>query len=177
MPKLKKIFIIVPIVLILIGLYLFLALVVFEDDMRPPKLPIESAANTLSITSNGCCFWVEDVVISLLNTNGQRTELGSHEAVYMHNIFKHTMPTITDSPLSLLVEFKCFYGDEVDFSMSVMDFTDINEIKQTGVLIYFQEHDDVYLNVVAGKNHKSYKMGSEENRWLLMDIPNSIYSN
>ena len=176
MQKQKKLLIIIVPISLLIGLFLLFALVLFEDDMHPPKLPTKSAENMLTVTSSGCCFFVEDVVVSLLSDDGQKTEIDAYEAVYMYDTFKHTLPTILDSPLSLLVEFKCFYRDEVEFSMSVMDFADINELKRAGVLIYFQEHDDMYLNVIAGGNHKSYKMGNKENRWLLMDTPNRIYS-
>jgi len=173
--KINKAAIISTIALLMfIGLCIFVVHII-EDDTRPPVLPTESTANTLTITSNGCCFWVEDVAVSLLDENGQKTELATHEYVYMYDIFKHKIPAYSDTHLSLFIEFKSFYGDEAVFSMSVMDYVDINDLRQTGVLIYFQEKDDMYLNIIAGGNHKSFKMGDQDSRWILMDKPNIVY--
>ena len=166
---------IIPLISIQLSLVLIFVFVVQKDDMRPPKLPTESTKNTLTITSNGCCFLVENVVVSLLNDEEAILVLATHETVHMNNIFTHNIPVVSDAPLSLLVEFMCYYGDDVEFSMSVKEFTSINKLRQTGVLIYFQEHDDMYLNIIVGNDHKSYKMGNQENRWALMDTPNRVY--
>jgi len=172
----KKLFIAITFVLTLSATLLIVALIILDDGMRPPKLPTKSSANTLTITSNGCCFWAEDVVVSILKDNGQKTEIATHETVHMYNIFKHSFPETLTSDLSLHIEFRCIYGDVVDFSMSVMDFDSTNDLLQSGVLIYFQEHDDMYLNIISGGNRKSYKMGQTENRWVLMDTPNRVPS-
>ena len=176
MKRIKVIVIIISVIAVL-GVSGFFIAVWLDDDMTPPKLPTKSTENLLAITSNGCCFWIEDVKVSLQSNNGDQVEISNNEAVYEHDIFKYDIPDFSDTPLKLVVEFRAFYGDECDFLLPVMEFENISAIKKTGVLLYFQEADDMYLNVIAGDYHASYKMGSEENRWTLTDTPNKVYSN
>lgn len=170
-----KPFLAIPIIIIL-GVLGFIVVTLINDDMTPPVLPTESTQNNLILTSNGCCFGVEDVRVSLQGEDGNIIEISNTEAVYQHDIYKYEIPDFADNPLKLVVEFQCYYGDWCDFSFPVMEIQNINDLKQTGILLYFQEHDDMYLNVIAGDYRASYKMGSEENRWSIMDTPNNIYS-
>lgn len=145
------------------------------DDRTPPKLPTESTKNTLALTSNGCCFWVEDVAVSLLGAGGDTLPIAQHDKIYEDDIYRHAIPNFADTPFQLVVSFRAFYGEMVDFAMPVLAFESIGDLQRTGVLLYFQEHDDVYLHVIAGNHHISYKMGSESNRWASMDAPNRVY--
>ena len=146
-----------------------------DDDRTPPKLPTKSVQNSLVLASNGCCFWVENVKVSLQDNDGNVIEISNIEAIYKHEIFKYNIPDFPHSPIKVVVEFRSFYGDEADFSLPVIEYESIAELNETGILLYFQEHDDMYLNVIAGDYHASYKMGKEENRWALMDTPNTVY--
>lgn len=175
MKKVKSLLITIPIITVIIFIG-FSITDILNDDMTPPKLPIKSEENTLVITSNGCCFWVENVRVLLQDENGNQIEISNEQTVYEHDIFSYELPDTPNASLKLLVEFRVFYGDEDNFSMPVIKVENISELKKTGVLLYFQEHDDMYLNVIAGEYHASYKMGDTENRWLLMDTPNKIYS-
>ena len=149
---------------------------VISEDNAPVKLPTKSVPNKLLLTSNGCCFWVENVDVSLQSNSAEHVVISHNEGIYMDDIFKYPIPDFSESPVQLVVKFRSFYADECDFSMPVMEFENIYDLKKTGVLLYFQEHDDMYLNVIAGDYHASYKMGSSENRWSIMETPNKIYS-
>ena len=161
--------------IVALGIVAFLITVFLNDDMAPPKLPTTSVQNKLILTSNGCCFWVENVRVSLQDNNGNKIEISENEAIYKHDIFKYDIPDFPSGPVKMIVEFRSFYSDECDFAFSVLELENISKLKETGVLLYFQEHDDMYLNVIAGDYHASYKMGSSENRWLIMDTPNKVY--
>jgi hypothetical protein len=160
--------------IVVLNIIIFILTLVFEDGL-PPKLPTKSMENYLVITSNGCCFWVENVNITLHDNNNNILKISQIEKLYGHDIFKYKIPNILFSPIKILVEFRAYYADECDFSMVVLEFENILALKEKGVLLYFQEHDDVYLNVLSGNYHTSYKMGHVDNRWAMKDIPNKIY--
>ena len=145
------------------------------DDTTPPKLPIKSTRNTLTLTSNGCCFWVENVEVLLKDDHGKEIVISNNNSIYEFDIFKYEIPDIQSSSVDLVVKFRSFYSSECDFSSSVMKYEDVDKLRETGVLLYFQERDDVYLNVISGDNHVSYKMGDKENRWIVMETPNEVY--
>ena len=142
-----------------------------EDDMRPPDLPIESAPNQLILTSNGCCFFVDDIVV----TAGD-VPLAEQKKLYEHDICRYELPNELPMPVKLHVAFECYYGETVPFSMDVLNIDNMQAIKKTGVLLYFQEHDDMYLNVIAGNDRTSYKMNADGERWQRQIEPNKIYS-
>lgn len=176
MKKTKVIAIAVSIIIVL-GIGGFFIAVWLDDDMTPPRLPTKSVQNNLILTSNGCCFWVENIDVSLQGNNGKSVALSHNDAIYEHDIYKYAIPDFSQSPVQLIVTFRSFYGDECDFSMPVLELESVNDLKKTGVLLYFQEHDDMYLNVIAGEYRISYKMGSPESRWAVMEMPNKVYSN
>ena len=174
--KKAKVIAIAAFLVIFLGIGSFLAMVLLEDDMKPPKLPINSEKNNLILTSNGCCFFVQNVRVSLDGENGESLVLSEEKGVYEYDILKHEIPNFSASPLKLSVSFEAFYGETAEFSLSVMEFENIEELKKSGVLLYFQEHDDMYLNVVIGDYRASYKMGNEHNRWTVKNPPNKLYS-
>ena len=154
-------------------MYLFFLSPWLTEITGPPKLPVKSVPNKLTLTSNGCCFWVEDVNVSLRSGSGEYLTIAHKDTIYEENIFEYEIPDFSGSPVELKVEFHVYYGDEVVFSFPVMEIEDIDALKTTGVLLYFQEHDDMYLNVIAGDYHATYKKGNE-NQWTLRDSPNKV---
>lgn len=137
------------------------------DGPPPPTPPTESEQGTVVLTSTGCCFSIEDVDVYLQSSDGQRTLLSHTDAIYENDIFEYTVPDLPQGPIQLFVSFRSYYGDECDFSMPVMEFESIEALKETGVLLFFKEGDDMYFNVIAGASHLSYQRGPAENRWVL----------
>ena len=175
MAKAKPFIIAFSIIIAVVGALVILV-VIDDDGMTPPALPTKSERNKLTLTSNGCCFWVEEVKVWLRDKEDNRNEIAYNDTVYEYDIYRYDIPDFPGSPLQLSVSFRAFYGDECDFSFPVIEIENIDELKKTGVLLYFQEYDDMYINVIAGNYHASYKMGSEKNRWTLMDVPNKVYA-
>ena len=176
--KMKRIMILIICVSIIgiLSLSGFLILNLLNDDMKPPELPVESEENYLTITSNGCCFHVTDMDVWMRNEKNEDIRISHNEKVYGNDIFKHEIPDSSESDMELIVKFRSFYGDECEFSLPVMQIENIDELKKTGILLYFQEYDDMYLHVIAGDYHVSYKRGKDENRWTITDVPNKVYS-
>lgn len=155
-----------------LGIISFLISAILDDPTKHPEIPASSTADILTLTSNGCCFWVEDVKVWLEDESGNRIDLSTDEQVHEYDIINHRLPDYQGSgPLELNVEFRCFYGDECDFSLPVLEFSSFDELRETGVLLFFQEHDDVYFNVIAGSRRVSYKMGGSDSRWNLSASP------
>lgn len=69
----------------------FLIYAILDDPTKPPEIPASSTADILTLTSNGRCFWVEDVKVWLVDENGNRIDLSMDEQV-------HTISSITGSP-------------------------------------------------------------------------------
>ncbi len=159
----------------LVTLCTFFYLAWIEQDMYPPKLPTSSIENTLLLTSNGCCFAVENIEFFLQKEGGQQTMLSRNDTLWGYDIVRYSLPEGLEGPASLVITFHVFYGEEVPFSSSVMEFENMSELKELGVLLYFQEKDDMYFNVVAGERKITYKMGSIEERWSIMEEPNELY--
>ena len=159
----------------IIMLFIMLTSCSLSGDIMPAKLPVKSTQNMLTLTSNGCCFWVEKVEVLLKDDSGKEIVISNNDSIYEFDIFKYEIPDIQSSPVDLVLKFRSFYGDECDFSSSVMKYENVDKLKETGVLLYFQERDDMYLNVISGDNHVSYKRGDKENRWTVMETPNEVY--
>ena len=167
---------IIAVVIVTIGVVCFFIVKGLDIGMVASKLPTKSTKNKLVLASNGCCFWVEDIKVSLRDNAGSEVEISNNDTLYENDIYKYKIPDFLNGSLELVVEFRVFYGEENSFSMSVMNLGNINDLKETGVLLYFQEVDDMYLNVIAGDYHISYKKGEKEDRWIITDIPNTVCS-
>ena len=167
----KVIFACIGVLSILILSILFIPI----DEPRPPKLPTKSVKNELIMTSNGCCLWIEAVNVYIKNSNGELFLIAHEDKVYQDNIFRHELPELSGGPFELVVEFKAFYSSNEEFSFSVMEFASAEAIKETGILLYFQEHDDMYFHVISKDYHVSYKMGNKENLWSILETPNPVY--
>lgn len=112
-----------------------------------------------------------------LSGDGGETLLAHHDMIAEDDIFRHPIPDTPGGPVTLSVSFRTFYGEGIGFDMPVLTYDSMEALQRDGVLLYFQEHDDVYLNVIAGGYHASYKKGPETDRWALMDMPNRVYAN
>ena len=134
-------------------------------DRKPDPLPQASRPGTVTLASNGCCFWAENIRVWLDGPESGPVEISFDPALSENDVFSHPLTDAPGGPLELNVEFHCFYGDDCLFSMPVKHFDSFDELEQNGVLLYFQEHDDMYLNVISGDYHGRYKMGFSENRW------------
>lgn len=173
---LKRIIVISGICIIFLVVLNFGLTTWLEDSTVLPKLPIISKANTLTITSNGCCFLVEDITVSLVEAiSGKQTVLAKVDKLMENDIFIYEIPNIKKNSLTVTVSFTGFYGDRSEFNNQVLQVDDIQQLRQDGLLLYFQEHDDMYLNVIFGDKHTSYKMGDKSNLWTITDVPNVIY--
>jgi hypothetical protein len=159
----------------IIGMCGFVFWSVANDGTTPPDLPIKSVRNRLLITSNGCCFWVEDVRV-ILQCGNYELEISYIQELGENDIFEYEIPDFEDAPIELIVRFRSYYGYECGFDITVMEFENISSLKKAGLLLYFQESDGMYFNVISGKKHITYKLGGGDEDWLIMDVPNKIYS-
>lgn len=151
-------------VLLLLGLALFLFA---GREPKLPALPRASAPGTVTVTSNGCCFWVEDVRVWLSGDGCAPAEISYNKTVLQDDVFSCQLPDYPGGALDLNVEFRCFYGDECPFSLPVLHAESAEALKRSGVLLFFEEQDDMYLNVISGDYRARYKMGGPADRWNL----------
>lgn len=133
-----------------------------------PALPETSRPGSVTLTSNGCCFWVEDVRVWLSGDGRAPAEISYNQAVYENDVFSYPIPAYPGGALDLNVEFRCFYGDECPFSLPVISAGSVDDLKRDGLLLYFEEQDDMYLNVISGDYRARYKMGGPGDRWSLV---------
>ena len=60
---------------------------------------------------------------------------------------------------------------------SIVVGSDFDEFKKSGLLIYFQEADGMYVNVITANHHDTYKlMEDSEDLWNLRDEPNRVFA-
>jgi len=151
----------------------------FEDDTgMPNKLPIQSMAYNVTLTSNGCCLWTEDITVSLVDALGNKTVIAEINSLNGYDIVRRAIPSKIDfTPIRLEVALTLRYVDPYVFSFEVLEFSDITALRKTGVLVYVQEADGAYVNVVAGDRHVSYKLNKADQsyKWDKLDEPKRIY--
>lgn len=141
------------------------------DEPMYPEIPTESSPGKIILTSRGCCFWAEDVTVSLLDGNGNKTVIISENTVYEFDIFECDDIPDVGTPIQVIMDFKSFYAIDETVSFSVGEFASTDEILKEGLLLRFGDGD---LSVCYGKKKKLFQAavfgtGDEQSGWFLKE--------
>lgn len=159
----------------LIGCGTFLVNILLEDDLIPPKLPTGSNPKELTLTSNGCCFLIKEVEVYLQDGEGNRRVMTNIDKIRQYDIINEKLPDSQNGPGEVVLCFKVFYGDEYEFSTSILEYESYSELKNKGLLLYFQESDGMYIHIISGDKRTAFKLGYDDNRWDIIQEPNAVY--
>ena len=149
------------IVLVFIGLLIWL---VYENDKQfaVPKLPASSKAGQLIVTSDGCCFYIEDITVSIV-TDTKIEKVMSIDELYEHDIYSSNIINELSGNIDVEIKFSFYYGDEGTVTIPVMEFENIEVLKKQGLLLAFEERDGMYLVVKSTKDKITFKMN--DGKW------------
>ncbi len=150
----------------------------FDDPNKRPIRPTVSEPNKILITSNACCSMTYDLKLTLHNKQTEEESvLCSAEGVSEFDVLKYKMPKVDVDDFEIILSCYVFYGENYLFDKSIVIGSDFDEFKKSGLLIYFQEADGMYVNVVTANQHDTYKlMEDSEDMWNLRDEPNQVYA-
>lgn len=157
--KKKLVFKISLILMIIIILFFgfFYALIMYDEYKMYAPLPSNSKEGKIIVTSDGCCFYIEDIIISLVSGTNKVNIMKIGE-LYERDIFSSNIRAKLSGKVKINIKFKYYYGDEGTATIPVMEFENIETLKKQGLLLTFEERDDMYL-VVKSKNQEiTYKM-------------------
>lgn len=145
-----------------------MAFVKWIDEPMYPAIPTESLSGKIILTSRGCCFWAEDVTVSILDEYGNNTVIISADAVYEYDIFEYDNIPDIHIPVQAIIDFKSFYALEEIVTLSVGEFTNTDELLKDGLLLCFGDGD---LSVCYGNKKKFFQAavfgGDEKSAWFL----------
>lgn len=121
-----------------------------------PVVPNNSSKNKVILTSRGCCFYVTDATVLLIDESGSETVLISEDTVYEYDIYEcNNIPEI-DSPIQVIINFSSHYNIDDDVSLLVGEFSNTSELQKNGLLLRFGDGD---LTVRNGNNEKFFRAG------------------
>lgn len=135
---------------------------IFRGEPTYPKVPTESTTGKVILASRGCCFWAEDVTVSLLDEYGNKTVIIYEDSVYEYDIFECDNLPYIDTPIQVIMDFKSFYDIEETISFSVGKFLNTDEILKNGLLLRFGDGD---LIVRAGNIKKLFSSIGVDGKW------------
>ena len=126
-----------------------------DDQTRPLPLPKEdSIKNTVSLASDGCCFLVENIEISLFDSEMKVVVL-KKDAIYQRERFDIEMPTeISSTDVSTEITFDYMYAKSGTETVTFIPSVSFEELRKSGFMIYFQERGGMFMLVVHG-NYKN----------------------
>jgi capsule polysaccharide export protein KpsE/RkpR len=139
---------------------------IYEDNkiFAVPKLPSSSTEGQIIVSSDGCCFYVEDIIISLVSDSNVE-EIMKIDKLYEHDIYSSYITTELSGNLEVDIKFSFYYGDEGTITIPVMKFTDIETLKKQGLLLAFEERDGMYL--IARNNEQEFTFKMNDGIWLI----------
>ncbi|MBE7037835.1 MAG: hypothetical protein E7404_02905 [Ruminococcaceae bacterium] len=125
----------------------------------------------------GACM-TYDLKLALYNKQtNEKILLCSAEQVSEFDVFKYKIPKVNVDDFEIMLSCYVYYGENYLFDKSIVIGSDFDEFKKSGLLIYFQEADGMYVNVVTANQHDTYKlMEDSEDMWNLRDEPNQVYA-
>lgn len=150
----------------------------FDDPNKRPICPTVSEPNKILITSNACCSMTYDLKLTLHNKQTEENSvLCSAEQVSEFDVFKYKIPKVNVDDFEIILSCDVYYGENYLFDKSIVIGSDFDEFKKSGLLIYFQEADGMYVNVVTSNQHDTYKLKYDgEELWELRDEPNQVFA-
>lgn len=150
-------------IIILIFICLF-AWLIYEDDKQfaVPNLPASSKAGQLIVTSDGCCFYIKDITVSIV-TDTKTEKIVSIGELYEHDIYSNNITNELSGNIDVEIKFSFYYGDEGTVTIPVMEFENIEALKKQGLLLAFEERDGMYLVVKSKKDKITFKMN--DGKW------------
>lgn len=170
--------------IVIISLILIICVVIygivwlFDDPNKRPIRPIESEANKILITSNACCSMTYDLELTLYNKQtNEKSVLCTAEKVSEFDVLKYKIPKNDIDSFEIILSCDVYYGENYLFDKSIVIGNDFDSLKKSGLLIYFQEADGMYINIISANQHDTYKlMYDSEELWELKDEPNQVFA-
>jgi len=155
----KKFVLITIILALIIGAGSFFIWLLKEDV--PPVLPNESKAGKITVTSDGCCLWVEELSVSIVSADGSKTVIAEVEKIIENDIFEFDLSKSVENATEILVSCKYNYGDYYEFSEKVLEISEYNSFLNDGLLVYIAELDGAYLLIKSGDKETFYKLNHD----------------
>ena len=145
------------------------------DPTRPLPLPKEeSIENSVSLASDGCCFAVYNVIISM-NDNDKKLNVLEKEILSQRERFDVTLPIeINSAVVSIHITFDYVYSNSGTETLNIMPSISVEELRKSGLLIYFQERGGMFMLVVNG-NKKNLFYLSDDDEWISVDLDFKYY--
>lgn len=132
------------------------ALIHWINKPPHPVIPEKSAPNKVILTSRGCCFWAENVIVYILDKNGNKVILIEEEKIYEYDIYKcEDIPGI-EVPVQIGIDFTAYYPDAKEISLTVGTFSSTKEMLMRGLLLCFGDGDLIVRN---GDDEKYFRAG------------------
>ena len=164
---------VIVISIIIIGIISFFTWIALMDDPSiPPDLPIESKSGKITITSNGCCMWVDDFKVIATSDYGDEIVIAEVPKITVYDIFNFEMPVFDNVYSNITISCTYYYGDYYEFNEVV--FT-VEDIGNNGLLLYIQEGDGAYFNAKSGNKQVSYKLNHDTHNWDKLNTPTTLY--
>ena len=141
------------------------------DNPQPPTLPDQSSPGRVTLTSSGCCYWVSDAVVKMVEPDGSSHTLISKDAVYEYDIFECVAIPEVESPIQIIIEFVGHQAEDDYVSLVAAEYSNSGELAKTGLLL---EIGDAELFVYSGDEQRRFKSGafdenSEDGIWFQVD--------
>lgn len=160
--------------LAIIGICLFMVLTVIAcrafvsrvNEPLNPVIPRSSSPDKVILTSEGCCFWVSDVKVSIFDEDDNEHVIIAEDLVYEYDIFECSDIPKTESPIRVVIEFVGHTTTEEAASLVVWQFSNTDELLKNGLLLCF---GDATLHARSGKISKNfaadYSVDGEDIPW------------
>ena len=170
--------IIIASIILVVSIVVYGVVYLLDDPNKRPIRPIESEPNKILITSNACCSMTYDLKLTLYNKQtNEKIVLCSADQVSEFDVFKYKIPKVNVDDFEIILSCDVYYGENYLFDKSIVVGSDFDEFKKSGLLIYFQEADGMYVNVITANHHDTYKLMEEsEDLWNLRDEPNRVFA-
>lgn len=156
--------------LVILSVFSFILLDRYLKSFRTyAELPTTSTPGLITLTSDACCFWLENITVSLVDESGTSIAVFTRNELNENQVLKYKIHANIDSKVQMTIKFTCQYAGEYTVSQTIIEFSNTDILKQTGVLLSFQERDGAYLLVKAGDQELLYKQGKKSGSWELSD--------
>lgn len=145
------------ILIILFSLVCFKTLNNWLNEGTVPSIPQRSTKNKVVLASEGCCFWAENVIVYLLDNDGNKTMLIEEDRVNEYDIYECNDVMKIEAPVQIGMDFVGYYPDAEAASLIVGEFPNTSELLKHGLLLCFGDGD---LTVRNGNDEKRFRDGS-----------------
>ena len=170
--------IIIASVILVISVVTYGVVCLLDDPSKRPIRPIESEPNKILITSNACCSMTYDLKLTLNNKQtNEKNVLCTADSVSEFDVLKYKIPKVNVENFEIILSCNVYFGENYLFDKSIVIESNFDAFRKSGLLIYFQEADGMYVNVITANHHDTYKlMEDSEVLWNLRDEPNQVFA-